>query len=107
MSLDNIENSDERDKLKSLLHRKKELLVELNAENYQDTIKELETIDQKIYISSNITRNKITNFWDFLNFNPSLAKLSMKNNGLKLVNIVNFGINHQFITTFIFLKYNI
>lgn len=103
MSLDSIEDSDEHNELKSLLRRKKNLLVELNAENYQDTIKELKIINEKIYVSSNIIRNKITKFKEFNKFNPILAKLSIEKNKLKSKDILKFSIKHQFITTFIFL----
>lgn len=102
-SLDKIKDSNKCYELKSLLRRKKDLLLELNAENYQDTIKELKIINEKIYISSNIIRNKITNFWEFLKLNPILAKLATKESELKFTDIVRFSIKHQFITTFIFL----
>lgn len=103
MSLDNIEDPDARSELKSLLHRKKDLLVELNPENYQYTIKELKNINEKIYVSSNIIRDKITDFWEFINFNPILIRLITEEKKLKFIDIIKFGINHQFITTFIFL----
>lgn len=103
MSLDNIEDPDARSELKSLLHRKKELLEELNPENYQYIIKELKNINKKIYISSNIIRDKITDFWKFINFNPILIRLITEEKKLKFIDIIKFGINHQFITTFIFL----
>lgn len=102
MYLDSIEDSDERNELKSLLHRKKDLLLELNAENYQDTIKELKIINEQIYISSNIIRNNITRLQEFRRVNPILAKLATKKKDLKFADIVRFSIKHQFITTFIF-----
>lgn len=102
-SLDNIKDSNKCYELKSLLYRKKELLEELNAENYQDTIKELKIINEKIYISSNIIRNNITKFEEFLKLNPILAKLATKESELKFTDIVRFSIKHQFIITFIFL----
>lgn len=103
MSLDKIKDSNKCYELKSLLYRKKELLEELNAENYQDTIRELKIIDDKIYVSSNIIRNKITKFEEFLKLNPILAKLATKESELKFTDIVRFSIKHQFIITFIFL----
>lgn len=113
MSLDNIEDPDARSELKSLLYRKKELLEELNSENYQYTIKELKNINEKIYIfsniirnnyvSSNIIRNIIAEFKKFRNINPILTNLATKESELKFIDIIKFGINHQFITTFIFL----
>lgn len=102
-SLDKIKDSNKCYELKSLLYRKKELLEELNAENYQDTIRELKIIDDKIYVSSNIIRNKITKFEEFLKLNPILAKLATKESELKFTDIVRFSIKHQFIITFIFL----
>lgn len=102
MSLDSIEDLDERNELKSLLRRKKNLLVELNAENYQDTIKELKIINEKIYVSSNIIRNEITKFKEFNKFNPILAKLAIKESELKFIDIFKFALKHQFITTIIF-----
>lgn len=102
MYLDSIEDSDERNELKSLLHRKKDLLLELNAENYQDAIKELKIINEQIYISSNIIRNNITRLQEFRRVNPILAKLATKKKDLKFADIVRFSIKHQFITTFIF-----
>lgn len=102
-SLDKIKDSNKCYELKSLLYRKKELLEELNAENYQDTIKELKIINEKIYTSSNIIRNKITKFEEFLKLNPILAKLATKESELKFTDIVRFSIKHQFIITFIFL----
>lgn len=102
-SLNNIKDSNKCDELKSLLRRKKDLLLELNAENYQDTIKELKIINEKIYISSNIIRNNITKFEEFLKLNPILAKLATKESELKFTDIVRFSIKHQFIITFIFL----
>lgn len=103
MSLDNIEDPDARSELKSLLYRKKELLEELNPENYQYTIKELKNINEKIYIFSNIIRNIIAEFKKFRNINPILTNLAIKESELKFIDIIKFGINHQFITTFIFL----
>lgn len=127
MSLDSIEDLDERNELKSLLRRKKNLLVELNAENYQDTIKELKIINEKIYVSSNVIRSninrikevkivdkqssissnvirrKINNFLDFRNLNPILINLATKESELKFRDIFKFALKHQFITTFIFL----
>lgn len=102
-SLDKIKDSNKCDELKSLLRRKKDLLLELNAENYQDTIKELKIINEKIYISSNIIRNNITKFKEFKNLNPILVRLATKESELKFRDIVRFSIKHQFITTFIFL----
>lgn len=101
-SLNNIKDSNKCDELKSLLRRKKDLLLELNAENYQDTIKELKIINEQIYISSNIIRNKITRLQEFQRVNPILAKLATKKKDLKFADIVRFSIKHQFITTFIF-----
>lgn len=102
-SLDKIKDSNKCDELKSLLHRKKDLLLELNAENYQDTIKELKIINDKIYVSSNIIRNKITKFKEFKNLNPILVRLATKESELKFRDIFKFALNYQFITTFIFL----
>lgn len=102
-SLNNIKDSNKCDELKSLLRRKKDLLLELNAENYQDTIKELKIINDKIYVSSNIVRNNIIKFEEFLKLNPILAKLATKESKLKLTDILKFALKHQFITTFIFL----
>lgn len=102
MYLDNIEDSDERNELKSLLHRKKDLLVELNTENYQYTIKELKIINEKIYVSSNIIINKITKLQEFQRLNPILAKLATKKKDLKIIDIFKFALKYQFITTFIF-----
>lgn len=102
-SLNNIKDSNKCDELKSLLRRKKDLLLELNAENYQDTIKELKIINEKIYISSNIIRNNITKFKEFKNLNPILVRLATKESELKFRDIFKFALNYQFITTFIFL----
>lgn len=102
MYLDSIEDSDERNELKSLLHRKKDLLIELNVENYKDKIKKLKIINEQIYISSNIIRNNITRLQEFQRVNPILAKLATKKKDLKFADIVRFSIKHQFITTFIF-----
>lgn len=126
-SLNNIKDSNKCDELKSLLRRKKDLLVELNAENYQDTIKELKIINEKIYVSSNIIRSninrikelkiineeisilsniirsKINNLLDFRNLNPILINLTTKDSELKFRDIFKFFLNNQFITTFIFL----
>ncbi|MDO7252890.1 hypothetical protein [Helicobacter cappadocius] len=101
MSLDDLNDLDETKNLKYFLHCKKDLLVSLNVENYQDVVKKLEIINEKIYISSNILRNKITGL-RCGKFNPTLQKLTAKDNKLKFADIINLGINHQFISTFIF-----
>lgn len=62
ISLDRVKDLNGSNELKSLLRSKKDLLIELNAENYKEKIKELKIINDKIYISSNIIINNITKF---------------------------------------------
>lgn len=102
-SLNKIKDSNKYNELNSLLQRKKEILGELNAENYQDTIRELKIINEKIYVSSNIVRNNIIKFKEFEKLNPILAKLATKESELKFRDILKFALKHQFITTFVFL----
>lgn len=103
ISLDRVKDLNGSNELKYLLHIKKDLLAELNTENYKEKIKELKIINDKIYVSSNIIRNNIIKFKEFEKLNPILVKLATKESELKFTDIFKFALKHQFITTFVFL----